>query len=300
MTLVLIIGATGVLGNAATKELLKNNLAVRAFVRNKNNAAEIEKAGAEIFIGDLNDPFSIAEACKGTDIIITAAHGMVSKGKNKSKNVDDLGHKSLIDSALRSGVKHFIYTSVNGVSQNHPIDFFRTKYEIEQYLVNSGLNYTILRLAAFMEWHVDSLLGKSIREKGKTTILGVGDNPTNFIAVHDIVQVLRLIVRDESYYKKTLNIGGPENISRNKVANLYGQFLKIKPRVKHIPVPVINILSYLIRPFHSGIGRILQLSAHNDKADATMNSSDSIQQFGLSPTTIEAFIREQVRQTTGL
>jgi uncharacterized protein YbjT (DUF2867 family) len=298
MTRILIVGGTGVLGGAATKELLKNNVAVRAFVRNKNNAAEIEKAGAEIFVGDLNDPSSIVKACKEADVILTAVHGMVSKGKNKSKNVDDLGHKSLIEAAIGSGVTHFIYTSVYGASKQHPVDFFRTKYEIEQYLVNSGLNYTILRLAPFMEWHVDALLGKSIREKGKTTILGVGDNPTNFIAVQDIVKALKLIVGDKSYYNKTLNIGGPENISRNKVVNLYAQFLKINPRVKHIPVPMINILSNLIRPFHPGIGRILQLSAYNDKADATMNSSDSIEQFGLSPTMVEDFIREQVRQTT--
>ena len=299
MTRILIVGSTGVLGSAATKELVKNNLAVRAFVRNKNKAAEIEEAGAEIFVGDLTDPLSIAKACKEAAVIITAAHGMVSKGKNKSKNVDDRGHKSLIDAAVRSGVTHFIYTSVYGASKQHPIDFFRTKYEIEQYLVNSRLNYTILRLAPFMEWHVDALLGRSIREKGKTTILGVGDNPTNFIAVQDVVQALKLIVGDKSYYNKTLNIGGPENISRNKVVNLYAQFLKINPRVKYIPVPVVNVLSKLIRPFHPGIGRILQLSAYNDKADVTMNSSDSIEQFGLSPTMVGDFIREQVRGTIG-
>jgi hypothetical protein len=61
---------------------------------------------------------------------------------------------------------------------------------------------------------------------------------------------------------------------------------------------MLNILSSLIRLFHPGIGRILKLSAYNDKADATMNLSDSIQQFGLSPTTVEDFIREQVRKTT--
>src|SRR5687767_2804287 len=163
MSRILIVGATGVLGSAATKYFLKNNFRVKAFVRNKNNAVELEKLGANIFVGDLLDRASIEEACKDTDVIITAAHGMLNKSNYKSKNVDELGHKSLIDAALNSGVEHFIYTSVFGVAQNHPIDFFRTKYDIEQYLINSGLKYTILRLAAFMEWHVHNLLGKSIQ-----------------------------------------------------------------------------------------------------------------------------------------
>ena len=62
-------------------------------------------------------------------------------------------------------MQHFIYTSVHGVSAIHPIDFLRNKFSVEQYLIKSGLNYTILRLPAFMEWHVHNLLGKSIVKK---------------------------------------------------------------------------------------------------------------------------------------
>ena len=79
--------------------------------------------------------------------------------------------KSLIEEAQKSGVKHFIYTSVYTASADHPVDFFRTKYFIEQFLIKSGLNYTILQLPAFMEWHVYNLLGKNIVQKGKTTFI---------------------------------------------------------------------------------------------------------------------------------
>ena len=295
MTRLLIVGATGELGRAATKYLLRNNCSVKAFVRNKNNSEELKKAGADIFLGDITNPDSVKEACTEIDVVIAAVHGMLGTGKNKSQNVDDLGHKILIDCSIESKVKHFIFPSIFGVTKNHPIDFFRTKYETEQYLINSGLTYTILRLAPFMEWHVHNLLGKSIQEKGKTTILGVGDNPTNFIAVADIVQVLKIIIENDVYSNKTLNIGGPENISRNEIANLYAAVLKIPPRINHIPIRVLKILSGLIRPFHAGIGRVMTLSAYNDKADATMHDSQSIRQFGLTPTTIEEFINLRLR-----
>jgi uncharacterized protein YbjT (DUF2867 family) len=294
MIRILIVGASGVLGTASSKYFLENNFSVRAFVRNKDRAKELENAGAEIVVGDLNNPESVHRACKDIDVILTAAHGMLSRGKNKSKYVDEIGHKSLIDAAVGSGVKQFIYTSVNGASRSHPIDFYRTKYHVEQYLIDSSLHYTILSLPAFMEWHVHNLLGKSIQEKGKAIILGSGNNPTNFISVQDVVAVLGIIVMNEVYYNKTIRIGGPENLSRNEVASLYGKLLNITPGVRHIPGPIVKVFSKVIKPFHPGIGRILNLSAYGETSDSTMNSVDSIQKFGLRPTTVEEFIRKQL------
>jgi NADH dehydrogenase len=293
MNRMLIVGATGVLGSAATKYFLQKKFSLKAFIRNKDKAATLEKAGAAIFVGDITNTLSIVEACKNIDVVIATLHGMLSRGKNSSYFVDDKGHKNLIDAAVKAGTKHFIYISVVGAAKDHPIDFFRTKYAIEQYLINSGLYYTILRLPAFMEWHVHNLLGKSIVEKGKTTILGKGNNPTNFIAVDDIVQVLGLIVAD-STRDKIITLAGPENISRNEAAKLYGKVLNINPRINHVPIPALKFLSKVINPFHPGIGRIMKLSIYGEENDATMNINDSIKKFGLKPTTVEVFIRKQV------
>jgi NADH dehydrogenase len=218
----------------------------------------------------------------------------LGKGKNRSANIDDKGHKSLVDAAVKGGVKRFIYSSISGVSENSPIDFYSTKYVVEQYIQRSGIGYTILRLPAFMETHVQQLLGKSIIEKGKATILGKGDNPTNFIAVDDVVQAMEPIIESSNYENKVVQIAGPENLSRNEVVKLYASALNIKPRIRHVPVAVLNVLSKVINPFHEGIGRIMRFSAYNDVADATMDPSNSILRFGLQPTTVETFIRKQV------
>ena len=296
MNRILIVGATGVLGSEAAKHFLKKGFQVKCFVRNKEKAAELASAGGILVVGDLTNEASIVNACKDVDVVIAAAHGMLGKGKNKSENVDDAGHKALVKAAVEANVQHFIYTSVSGLAVDHPIDFLRTKYAIEQLLVSSGLNYTILRLPAFMEWHAHRLLGKSIMDKGKVTILGSGENPTNFIAVDDIVQALNIIVGNQAYFNKTINVAGPENISKNEVANIYGRLSNKTPKVSHVPVGVLKVMSAIINPFHPGIGRIMKFSAYTDKADATMNVNDSVQQFGLRPTTMEEFIKKQVSQ----
>lgn len=294
MTRLLIVGATGVLGSAAAKHFLDKGLHVKCFVRNIEKAVELSSAGGELVVGDLTNDVSIVSACKNVDIVIASAHGMLGRGRNKSGNVDDAGHKRLVEAAIEANVKQFIYTSINGLTANHPIDFFRTKYSVEQYLINSGLNYTILRLPAFMEWHAHRLLGKSIIDKGKVTILGKGENPTNFIAVDDVVQALNIIVSNEAYYNKIINLAGPENISRNEIARMYGILSNKTPGVSHVPAGVLKVLSAIINPFHPGIARVMKFSAYTDKADMTMNVNDSINQFGLRPTTMEDFIKKQV------
>ena len=105
-------------------------------------------------------------------MVIATAHSLLGKGKYSSEKVDDKGHRDLIDAAKVAGVQHFIYTSVIGASLDSPIDFWRTKASVENYLKKSGLTYTILRGSAFMEFHVHEMIGKSVLAKGKASIFG--------------------------------------------------------------------------------------------------------------------------------
>lgn len=292
----LVVGANGVLGSATSKFFLRNGFKVSALIRNREKAIDLEKAGATILLADITNPASLRDIFKEIDVVVTAAHGMLGTGRNRSQNVDNEGHKLIINEAKRSGVKHFIYTSINSASPDHPIDFFRTKYLIEQYLISSGLNYTILRLPAFMEWHVYNLLAKNIVEKRKATILGKGINPTNFIAVKDIVTAIDKIALNENYYNKIISLAGPQNISRNEIADLYGKALNIKPKVRHVPIQLLKILSVLFQPIHPGIARIMRLSIYTEKSDETMDIKESIGKFGLQPTTISDFILSSIKK----
>ena len=295
---ILIVGANGVLGSATTKFFLRKGFQVSALIRNREKAIELEKDGATLLQADITDPDSLKNIFKEVDVVLTAAHGMLGKGKNKSQNVDHEGHKLLINEAKKSGVKHFIYTSINSASPDHPIDFFRTKYLIEDHLKSSGLNYTILRLPAFMEWHVYNLLAKNIVEKGRATIFGSGTNPINFIAVKDVVEAIDKIALNVNYYNKIIFLAGPQNISRNEIAKLYGNALNIKPKVRHVPIQLLKILSILFQPIHPGIARIMKLTIHTENSDETMDVKESIEKFGLQPTTINDFILSSIEKNS--
>jgi uncharacterized protein YbjT (DUF2867 family) len=291
-----IIGATGELGRVVVRHFLQKGQPLKALVRNAAKATDLQSKGVETVVGDLTDVASIKTALQDVDIVVTAAHGMLGKGKNSSAKIDDEAHRHLIDAAVAAGVKQFIYLSAYGAAPNSPIDFFRTKYKIEQYLIKSGLTYTILRPAAFMEWHMHNTLGDAIIRKGKAFILGKGENKTNFIAAEDVAQVIVTAIKNPLFYNKQIELAGPENLTKKEVANLYFKHLGKAPNIMTIPRGVLKTASFVALPFHPGVARILKVSYVGDTGDATMDLGMTAYRFGILPKKPEDFVKEKIQQ----
>ncbi len=141
-----------------------------------------------------------------------------------------------------------------------------------------------------MEWHAYEFSGKSIVEKGKVSILGKGTNPMNFIAVKDIVATLKLVILNEEFYNETVSLGGPENLSRNEVAERFGKALKIHPKISHVPAVVLKFFAVLLKPLHPGFARIMKFTLYTDTSNQVLDENFTIARFALKPTTIDEFI----------
>ncbi len=293
--MILVVGATGVLGQKTARLLLADGHQVRAMTRVAERASNLAQQGAEVIVGDLVDPDSLARACRGVDCVFAAAHSFLGKGHYRSEAVDDCGHRALIDAARSQGVRRFVYTSALGVSPNHPIDFHRTKYAIEQYLQASGLEHVILRPSAFMEWHAHIFNGKSILEKGRTTLLGSATKPRNFVAAGDVAHLAVLALTAPKVVQRVLEIGGPGNFSNKEVAQLYAQTAGIEPRVRHVPRSVARTLALLSQPFHPGLSRVMRLASLPDDAfSEAFDPSNLLHDYPTRLTSLHEFVRNEV------
>jgi uncharacterized protein YbjT (DUF2867 family) len=294
--MILVVGSTGVLGRAIVTLLHAEGRAVRAMARSAVKASELASLGAEVVQGDLVNAPSLARACAGATHVVAAAHGMLGSGRNRSEAVDDAGHRALVDAAQAAGVAHFIYTSVLGASPGHPVDFFRTKFAVEEYVKASGLSHTILRPSAFMETHAHAFNGKGIVERGRTTLLGRGTRPRNFVAVRDVAAMAVRALTDRTMWGQTIEIGGPDNFTDNQVAALYGRVLGVTPKVTHVPAAVLLAASVVLKPFAPGVSRVMRLSSLPDDAyDATFDPTATLRLYPMRLTTLEEFIREKVK-----
>lgn len=293
---ILVVGATGLLGRATALALLKEGKRVRAMVRDRNRAADLAQAGAELVDGDLTDPASLERACKGAFRVFAAAHSLLGRGRYSSAQVDHVGHSALIAAALGAGVERFVYTSALGAREDHPIDFFRTKFEIEEVLRESGLPFTILRPSAFMECHVHRFNGQLLLDKGSTFLIGPAAKPRNFVAVRDIVPIAVEALVTDILVGRTIEIGGPENLSNHDVALMY-QVRARQGKVRHLPLGLARALATVVRPFHEGVARVLDMGLVPDAQwPEEFDPRELLAEFPRKQTTVDQFIDERVRE----
>lgn len=289
--MILIVGGTGTLGSKLAARLTKVGQHVRVMSRDQERARNRVPEGAEIVVGDLLDPASLVRACTGVEVVVAAAHSMFGAGKHASARVDGEGHRTLIDAAKSTGVKHFVYTSVYDHGPPFSsIPFFRIKLEVEDYLKRSGLAFTILRPTAFIEIHAHLLIGQPILTGKRTLIFGRGDRPRNFVAAEDVARVGVLAVRDHELIGKTVDVAGPGNHTSLEVVRLYEHFAGRKARVIHLPAGLLSAASSMLRPVHPGISQVVQTGVLGERLGQAVRHADASLRFGFQPTRLDDWI----------
>jgi uncharacterized protein YbjT (DUF2867 family) len=296
--MILVVGATGVLGREVVSQLLATGHRVRALTRSPWRSDGVHHPNLETVQGDLIDRASILRASKGIDSIFAGAHALMGSGRHSSRAVDYLGHRALIDVAKSCGVKRFVYVSARGATLDHPVDFFRTKARVENYLKASGLQFSILRPSAFMESHVHQLLGKHLLERGTAKIYGTGRNSINFVAARDVAAFAIMALSARTASNEIIEIGGPSNLSKLEIAETYLRMSGRSGKVQCVPTALLRLMCPIVRPFNPVLGRLLAMSIWNDTSDQTFDSTALGSNCHIKFTRLDDFIRNQVHMAS--
>ncbi len=278
------------MGKELVRLLLGKGMSVHVLTRYPEKSKQMSEWGAVVVKGDLAEKASLASACKGMDAVISAAHSMLGRGRYSSEKIDGEGQKNLVDAAVSAGVKYFLFTSIIGASPDHPLDFCRRKWEAEEHLKQSGMAYNIVRASAFMEFHIQEMMGKSILEKGKVTLFGKGENPTNFVSIKDVAQLEMDCIGNPQWHNHTYEIGGLDNPTRLEIVEMYSAKIGKPVKVGHVPNRVLRFMSWAIKPFHPGISRVMFLSDLFDRTDQAFDVRPLLKTFPIKLTRVSYFI----------
>lgn len=144
MEKILVVGATGTTGNKVIDELYNSkNYEPIAMVRNASQRSQFEQKGIKTVLADLAE--DVTNTTEGVDKVIFAAG---SKGKALDV-VDRKGAMKMIDAAKRHRVKKFVMLSSIGADapqqSNELQDYLQAKRDADEYLGNSGLDFSIVR-----------------------------------------------------------------------------------------------------------------------------------------------------------
>ncbi|MDF5709030.1 MAG: SDR family oxidoreductase [Nostoc sp. S4] len=145
-----VAGATGETGRRIVQELVARNIPVRALVRDIEKAKGIVSPEAELVVGDVLQPETLAAALGDSTVVLVATGAKPSFDPTGPYKVDFEGTKNLVDAAKAKGIGHFVFVSSLCTSQLfHPLNLFWLilvwKKQAEEYIQKSGLTYTIVR-----------------------------------------------------------------------------------------------------------------------------------------------------------
>lgn len=224
--MILVVGATGLVGGDICRRLAAKGLPVRALVRATADPAKVDalKAlGVEVVAGDLRDPASLGEACRDVATVISTASSMpfgYEPGVNDIATTDLAGTLHLVDAARAAGVvERFVYTSF---SNNIDLDFplRNAKRTVEDHLKLSSLPYTILRPSYFMEVWLSPAVGFDA-SRAKATIYGTGANPISWISLADVAEFAVRSLDSPAARNATIELGGPAALTPLQVVGVF-------------------------------------------------------------------------------
>lgn len=283
--MILVAGATGVLGGLVTRQLLARGRPVRALVRDKAAAEPLQEAGASLVYGDLKDRHSLTAALDGVEVVVTTANSAHRGGADTIESVDRAGNANLVDAATAAGVRQFLFVSALGSTPDSPAPFLRAKGETEARLRASGMPFTIIAPNIFMEVWVSAVVGAAVRADRPVVVVGEGRRRHSFVSFRDVGAFIVAAVGHERAINQYLPIGGPTPLSWRDVVAAY-------ERVIGRDIPIRSVA-----PGDPAIGLpnpMPSLLASMDTYDSPLDMSELARTFGVTLTSIDTFVREDL------
>ena len=250
MKKVLVTGATGKTGSLVFQKLKHQpeEFEVVGFARSPEKAEQIFSSTKDFVFGDIANKSQIETAIEGCDalvILTSAVPKMVappSEGKppefaydpeGMPENVDYHGQLNQIDAAKQAGVEHIVLVgSMGGTKQDHVLNRMGNgnilvwKRKAEQYLIDSGIDYTIIRAGGLLNEP------GGVRELlvGKDDLLSINppDGATNSIPRDDVATLVVNALKEPNARNKAFDVvskaeDAPDASVTSDFASLFAQ-----------------------------------------------------------------------------
>ncbi|MGA9286059.1 MAG: NAD(P)H-binding protein [Solirubrobacteraceae bacterium] len=141
--MLLLTGATGLVGSALLPRLLAEGQTVRCLVRDPRRLGP-QRVRVQIALGDLADPPSFRNAMRGVDTVVHLAASTRDQSRGSIEELAAIATWRMVDAAQRAGVEHFVFFSVLGASEHHRARLFRAKALAEQAVRESDMRTTVI------------------------------------------------------------------------------------------------------------------------------------------------------------
>ena len=140
--MLLLTGATGLVGSALLRRLTTDGQPVRALVRDQRRLGD-QRVRVQIALGDLSDPPSFRNALRGVKTVVHLAASARDQPRGSIEELNGIATWRLVQAAERAGVEHFVFFSALAASIHDRTRFLRSKALAEEAVRESALQHTI-------------------------------------------------------------------------------------------------------------------------------------------------------------
>ncbi len=217
---IVVTGASGFIAKNLRKYLSVNNIELISISRNDFKKFKCESK----IISNYHNEKNILKKIKNSDALIH----LVGIGKQSVNTDYDMVNseltKNVVNLSKKAKIKKIVYLSGLGVSPNTTLGYFISKYNAEQQIINSGLEYTIFRPSYIVG--KDDLFTKYLKKqvkKGEIKIPGSGKYMIQPIHINDVVKIILKSIIEEKFKNKIIDLVGPENITFEKYVKIFSK-----------------------------------------------------------------------------
>ncbi len=204
--------------------------------------------------GDVLDPITLRRALEGVDCVVHCAQFTRHPVEYPALGwtylqVDGIGTCNLAEIAADAGVRRIVYLSGAGASAGHPQPWRNAKGVAEAAVRSSGLEWVILR-PSLVYGPADRTVNRFVqlvRSLPMVPVVGSGRNRLQPIHVDDVARAAALSVTDPDAAGRTLELGGPDELTLDELLLLLQQALGTRKRLVHFPVPLVQIAAALLQ-----------------------------------------------------
>jgi uncharacterized protein YbjT (DUF2867 family) len=298
--MILLVGATGLLGSAIAEQLVENRVEFRALVRPGTDASALENAAVPVARGDMRDPVTLTSAFVDVGTVISTANviarALAGQTDLSIRDVDDRGNANLIRAAEDAGTERFVFLSFQESILSSGTPFSQAKRATEQRLRSSDMREVIVRPDMFQEVWLSPLV-QFDWPKRSVTIFGKGEARHRYVAVDDVAgAVVHWAMATDP--PRDVAFGGPEAMTRKQATDAFERALAEPIRRRHVPRLGLRLGSLALRqvrpPLASVMGQALAADLHDSTADDA-----PLRQLDFTPRPVSQYIEEVVRAHGG-
>lgn len=241
--MILLTGATGLVGSALLRRLTTAGQPVRCLVREPRRLGP-ERVRVQIALGDLADPPSFRHALRGVDTVIHLAASIRDQPQGSIEELNGVATWRMVRAAERAKVGHFVFFSTMNASTHSPARFFRAKALAEAAVAESGLHHTIFAPSIVYSpgdpWL--TLLSRLSLLLPVMPIPGSGSTLYQPIWAEDVADAVMTALNGAhaDRGKARYELAGPDTLSHKAIVGLALRSFGRRRMIVRVPMPVVR------------------------------------------------------------